>query len=230
MTGLKYSGVDILKTLATAKKYNKFLEESIIRYSTSRVMVDFGAGSGTFARALTASGYRIICVEHDPDLLEQLRRSVPTSYRELEEIPAGSAGYIYSLNVLEHIEDDLEALRLLHSKLKPGGRLFLYVPAFKVLYSSMDRKVGHFRRYGKNQMLSLLSSAGFTVEKARYADSLGFFVSLLFRFVGNKEGSLNVGMVKTYDSFIFPMSRLLDYILGPLIGKNLMVVARKPSE
>ncbi len=138
-----------------------------------------------------------------------------------------SVDYIYALNVLEHIEDDEATLMKIWSKLKPDGVLLVYVPAFQILYSSMDRKVGHFRRYTKRALLEKLRKVGFHVMNARYADSLGFFVSLLFRFLGNNTGSLNCLGLILYDRIIFPISKICDVLFSSFLGKNIIVVARR---
>ena len=55
--------------------------------------------------------------------------------------------FVFSSNVMEHLEDDVEVLRQLHDKLRSGGHLALSVPAFPALWTSLDDRVGHFRRY-----------------------------------------------------------------------------------
>ena len=132
--------------------------------------------------------------------------------------------------MLEHIEDDLAALVELGRCLKSDGRLLLYVPAFDLLYSPMDARVGHFRRYRRRSLAEKLEQAGFRVDVARYADSLGFFATLVYKAVGDASGALDPRAVRTYDRWLFPLSRLLDRALGGLVGKNLLVVAEpKPS-
>jgi predicted SAM-dependent methyltransferase len=58
---------------------------------------------------------------------------------------------IYSSNVLEHIEDDSRALNEMFAKLQINGKLAIYVPAFMFLFSDLDIKAGHFRRYSKKE-------------------------------------------------------------------------------
>ena len=146
---------------------------------------------------------------------EQLRRFAPES--------------VVFLNVLEHIEDDAAALRELHRKLVPGGRLLVYVPAFQVLYTSMDRKVGHLRRYTRATLIAAVTAAGFAVEHSRYADSLGFFATLVFKLFGNARGTLDRHGIRLYDRRVFPLSRALDALVSPLFGKNVLLVAVKPT-
>jgi SAM-dependent methyltransferase len=148
-------------------------------------------------------------------------------WRRLEEIPPGSVSHVFSFNVLEHIEDDAAAIRSLLAALAPRGRVLVYVPAFQVLFSSMDRKVGHFRRYRKDSMTRLFESNGYRVQSARYADCLGYAASLAFRVVGNRQGDLSRRSVRFFDRWLFPLNRLLDPLFGRWFGKNLTIVAER---
>ena len=219
-----------LEVLTEARRYTAFLLNEIIRASKgAKVGLDFGAGSGTYALPLRAQGFQITCVEQDKLLLEKLRAAGFEAHHSLDRIPDQSCEYVYSLNVLEHVPDDVFILRQLYRKLMPGGRLFIYVPAFNLLYSSMDRKVGHMRRYKMQGLLKKIEMTGFRSEKVAYADSLGFFVTLIYKWVGNQSGDINILALKVFDTVIFPISRFLDNIgINRFFGKNLMVVARRP--
>src|SRR5208282_6023140 len=76
-------------------------------------------------------------------------------------------------NVLEHIEDDAGALRRFREVLVPGGKLILVVPAMQLIYGSMDREVGHFRRYGRRGLAKVVSDAGYRVDHLRPMNPLG---------------------------------------------------------
>lgn len=80
---------------------------------------------------------------------------------------------VISVNVFEHIADDILALRYIYELLQPGGKLALIVPAHKWLYGSMDRAIGHHRRYTKASMTKNLAAAGFCIQKQRYLNALG---------------------------------------------------------
>jgi SAM-dependent methyltransferase len=220
-----------LEVMTEARRYTAFLLNEIIRASDgARRGLDFGAGSGTFALPLRAKGFQITCVEPDKLLLERLRAAGLEAYHSLDQITDQSCEYVYSLNVLEHIEDDGLILRQIYRKLIPGGRLFIYVPAFNLLYSSMDIKVGHLRRYNLQSMLKKINIAGFRSEEGIYADSLGFFVTLIYKWVGNRSGDINILALKIFDAVIFPISRFLDNIgLNRFFGKDLMIIARRPA-
>ena len=142
MNGSSYSGTDNLELMAEAINYNRFLVDLISDQVSAGInIVDFGAGLGTFAAALKDRGLRVRCVEPDRKQAESIAELGYEVYYSLAELKDGSVDVVYSLNVLEHIEDDTGALGTLAKKLRPGGRLLLYVPAFQILFSSMDRKV-----------------------------------------------------------------------------------------
>ena len=225
-----YTGVDNLEVMAEAVHYNRYLADLVISGAAkaSRV-IDFGAGAGTFARPVAAAGLAVTCVEPDDHLRGILVRDGLAAAADITEVPAGSADYVYTLNVLEHIEDDLAALEELFRVLRPGGRLLVYVPAFQFLYTSMDRKVGHHRRYRLKPLEEKIRAAGFSVRRAAYVDSLGFGATLVYRVADPGDGSVNSAGLKSYDRYVFPLSRRLDAWLGGWFGKNVLVLAEKPD-
>jgi len=223
-----YTGVENLEVMAEAVRYNGYLSTQLqsVLPEPGEAVMDFGAGSGTFAAPLQERGVSVTCVEPDEELGHRLRERGLRVVRSLDETPAEAFKLIYSLNVLEHIEDDRGALRQLRAHLVPGGSLFLYVPAFQLLYSSMDRKVGHFRRYRRAQLLALIADAGYVPLTARYVDSLGFLAALAYRLLGSRDGSVNRGALAFYDRWLFPLSIMVDRVVGRWFGKNLLVIAK----
>jgi len=226
-----YSGVENLEIMKGAHNYNSYLVNLVISEARDApVALDFGAGIGTFASELGKYGTRVICIEPDLSLRRRLKVMQFEAHDSLHSVPDKSVPYIYSLNVLEHIEDDVGILRELFRRLKPEGRLLIYVPAFEILFSSADKMVGHKRRYTKDILVRRLELAGFQVEQARYIDSLGFVVALLFKFIGNKEGRVNPLALKIFDRWIFPLSLTLDRLMGSVAGKNVLVLASRPQD
>jgi putative flippase GtrA/precorrin-6B methylase 2 len=222
-----YSGLENLEAMSCATNYNAYLTDLVRSYAKGGTVLDFGAGTGTFAESLTCDGQQVLCVESDTYLRGKLHAKGFTVFEDLADIAVASLDYVYSLNVLEHIEDDQDILRQLEQRLRPGGRMLLYVPAFQVLFSAMDAKVGHFRRYRRQQLIAQVRQAGFEVVTSRYVDSMGFVATLLYKALGGNSGSLDARSVRLYDKFVFPVSRCLDHVTGGLFGKNLLVVARR---
>jgi 2-polyprenyl-3-methyl-5-hydroxy-6-metoxy-1,4-benzoquinol methylase len=225
---LKYTGVDVLQALEGATNYNALLIDLILRSADGRRRIlDFGVGIGTFAKLLRRHGVDVVCVEFDTYLANALAREGFAPLRTLDEVPDKSFEFIFALNVLEHIEDDHSVLALLQAKLTKAGRLLIYVPAFQCLWTSLDDKVKHYRRYRRADLEKLAQSAGLSVRESRYMDSLGFFVTLGFKILGNKHGHVSPRAVRIYDRFLVPLTRILDFFLGRLFGKNIYVVASK---
>jgi SAM-dependent methyltransferase len=134
---------------------------------------------------------------------------------------------IFTSNVLEHIEDDRAVLASLRERLSPGGVLIVFVPAFMLLWTRLDDKVGHFRRYTKRELATRLEQSGLRVAQARYFDSAGFAVALLFRLAGSGDGEPSSRALALYDRYVVPASRVLDILLSRFLGKNVFAVAER---
>jgi SAM-dependent methyltransferase len=226
--GLSYTGIDVLETLEGATNYNALLVDLILESSQGRSrMLDFGAGTGTFAKLLRTKSIDVVCVEPDMHLVERLIRDGFLTFNDLNDVPDGSFEFILTLNVLEHVKDDQTSFRRLASKLAKGGRLLVYVPAFQILWTSLDERLKHYRRYRRRGLERLARSAGLTVWKTQYVDSLGFFAALGFKVFGNKNGHLSARAVSLYDRYVVPVSRSLDFLFGRLLGKNIYLIAGK---
>jgi len=223
-----YEGTDNLEIMQLAENYNAFLAELVggATAGTEKIL-DFGAGIGTFAVKMRNAGFHVACVEPDLEQLGRIEQLGFRAYASIDDVQQGSVDFIYSLNVLEHIENDQGALKNLADKLVEGGRVLIYVPAFNMLYSSMDEKVGHYRRYTRSMLKSLAESAGLNVERIEYVDCAGFFVSFIFKYIGNKEGDINASALKIFDRYVFPLSRFFDRIFGRFFGKNVSMIASR---
>lgn len=104
----------------------------------------------------------------------------------------------------------------------------VYVPAFSCLFSAMDKKVGHYRRYTRKTLLRLFEPDDWQIEQTGYADILGFGAALFFKFFGNKHGDLNRKALLFYDRLFFPVSRVLDNLGARVFaGKNVYVRLKK---
>jgi SAM-dependent methyltransferase len=230
-TSEQYTGVSTLEVLTSAVKYQRFLTGLLTPAAGApegdRLVADFGAGLGTFARDARALGWQVTCVELDPALRARLHAEGFDVAESLNDVKPESLDFLFSYNVLEHIEDDEEVVHSFRRVLKPGAPLLLYVPAFMVAYGPLDRAVGHVRRYRRKPLIDLVESAGFTVEVCHYSDSIGFVAALAHRVVGDGSGEIGERAVKLYDRFVFPVSRRLDVLARRFFGKNLVLIAHR---
>ena len=220
----KYNGGDNLEVMKCAVNYNKFLHD-LVKSGTRRgdKILDFGAGVGTFAKLLRDDGYDVVCLEVDPLQAQGLREDGFKVYLSINDVESDYFDYIYSLNVLEHIQDDIGVVVSLYEKLGKEGRLFIYVPAMQHLYSSMDKKVGHYRRYTIKSLIDVVAYTPMEMIEIAYADSLGYFATLAYKLFGSEHGDIDTKTVELYDKRIFPMSRFIDKYTNRYFGKNVYI-------
>ena len=204
----------------------------LLKMSARDNILEFGAGSGYLAQ-LWQNLYseKVVCVEIDSELCQLIKDKGLQVKSRISDYEM-RFNLIFSSNVLEHIENDVNALKEVYDALQPGGVVAIYVPAFQVLYSSMDKEVGHVRRYSKGELSQKILNTGFVGLQIQYCDSLGFFASLLMKTVGyrNKLGIGNLKSLMMYDKYFFTISKQLDrFGLSKILGKNLLAVAMKPK-
>ena len=217
-----------------ATNYNNFVIKLILKSMDKSnklaelKALDFGAGYGYFSELLREKGVgNICCVEIDEELNEHCKNLDFVVFNDLKKIDDNSFDFIYTLNVLEHVEDDKTVLLLLKKKLEKDGKLFIYVPAFNMLYSSFDKQIGHYRRYRKNDLVPFLQQNGFEVTQSEYVDSMGFVLALIYKFINKNDGEINMLGLIIFDRFLFPIGRVFDKLtFGKLFGKNLIVEAK----
>lgn len=226
-----YTGVEELEILADAENYNTVLANFVSNEAKATdYALDFGAGIGSFSRRLKPHVNELVCLEPDTHLNRTLCEGGMNAVASSSEISDATIDYVFTLNVLEHIEDDVAALKDIHRMLKPGGRLTVYVPALQYLYTGMDRCVGHWRRYSKTELIEKIRDAGFEIRQTRYADSLGVLATLMFKVINDGSGTPSKKSIDLYDRWAFPVSHFIDRLFGGIYGKNLALYARKPEK
>ncbi len=229
----QYTGMRILEAMHEAVRYNATVFDLIkqTKPSTAKHILEFGAGDGAFIGKFHDEGVSVEGVEKDPKLRILLQENLPCRiYPDIRAVEDESLDFIYTVNVLEHIENlDLE-IRELRRVLRPDGTIFVFVPAFEMLWTSLDDEVGHVTRFTRNTLATALRRGGFNISKLEYFDCLGFPAALSVRLMET------IGMfryqpsaVRFYDRRIFPSSRYLDRFFQHVLGKNLVAVARKAS-
>jgi SAM-dependent methyltransferase len=148
---------------------------SILRPHLGGRVLELGCGIGTYSTRLRARARRLTCVDMDPHYVATVQALFAGDDDVVVEegtvgkgltFPAASFDAIVCLNVLEHIEDDLAALRELRSWLAPSGRVLLQVPAHPRLFGSIDTALGHWRRYTRKGLAGILAAAGFDLVLA----------------------------------------------------------------
>ena len=221
-------GDENLDLMKDAPRYTKYVGGLVGRLLPSAgFIVEIGSGNGQQTRAVISPSERLVCVEPSRQQQASLRQLGYTVVENVCEIPFDSVDALFSLNCFEHVEDDTNLLRQSISKMPVGGRVVIFVPALPILFSEMDARVGHVRRYTKKSLCKLLNDAGVAVEHLRYVDSIGALLSLLYRVLPLSTGEPSSWTIRFYDLLLLPVSRLIDTFCHRFIGKNLLVVGSK---
>lgn len=236
--GFSYEGAD-LESMDMADNYHRWVL-GFFEPHLGRRVVEVGAGLGSFSRllAMCERPEQLFLIEPSAEmagLLSANAEAIEIEARafhgflieaEMKVREFGPESFIY-VNVLEHLEDDVGELTRAFGLLPSGGTLCAFVPALPRLYSNFDRSIDHFRRYTAPEMCAKAAEAGFEVEVLRYFDLFGILPWLVkFRILGSTK--LSPRAVAAYDRFVVPLASRLERWIQPPIGKNLLMVARKP--
>ena len=173
-------GSEILARLNRAPRFTKWMADTIRPYLGERVL-EIGAGIGNLtANLVPRSVYWASDVNpHYLERLKRLKQSRPymqvqyTDASAGETYPAEQFDTVICLNVVEHLEDDVRALSNIRGSLQKNGRAIILVPNGPGLYGSLDRALGHYRRYTRTQLLEACERAGFRVEKVLKFNRIG---------------------------------------------------------
>jgi SAM-dependent methyltransferase len=229
---------DTLAVLSDADGYNKWMFDKIRPYLGKRI-IEIGSGIGNFSGALLSTGPTdLVVTDTSPLYLRRMRdrlgenAAVHTAIWDLNDPPAGDlrdfADSAVCLNVLEHIPDDLTAMRHIYASLAPGGRIVALVPAKRWLYGTLDERLGHYRRYEQSELESRIKEAGFELETTMWMNALGMTGWFVNGRVLRRQ-TIQSGQVKLFERLV-PMAQLLDSWVTPLVGGlSLICVARRPA-
>ncbi|HOY65989.1 MAG TPA: class I SAM-dependent methyltransferase [Candidatus Ozemobacteraceae bacterium] len=223
-----YFGEDLC-AMSFAENYHRWILSEFKPYLGKKV-AEIGAGTGSFSKLLLESSIATLSAyEPSKNMFPLLQKNLSNDPRakvinDFFSVPSSDRfDTIVYVNVLEHIENDSAELDIAHKALDHSGHLLLFVPALSWLYGSMDRQVGHVRRYHKANLKARVQRAGFKILFTRYFDFIGIipwyinFV-LLQTTLGNRS-------VKLYDHLVVPWLRWIEHRIPPPIGKNLLLVA-----
>ena len=220
-----------LRTLEGATNYRSWLG-ALLTPHLEEPILEIGAGHGTYTELLADVGDLTVCEpsERAVAVLRERFASRPEIgivHGELDRATNGQKfGSMVMINVLEHIEDDDEALRQVASGLRPGGTVAIFTPAFELLYSGFDAAAGHHRRYRLPELRAKVLRAGFTIREARYVNSVGFFAWLLTaRALGLTPTSSRLAL--TYDRYTVPVVRAAEARVVPPFGQSCLVIAER---
>jgi len=231
-----YAGTE-LEAMAFAENYHRWILETFKPYF-GKHLVEVGSGSGSFAEMLVGDQVETLSLVEPAEgmyttLNERVRKittgtqiktynAVFTEVAEQIKLSQGPDSIIY-VNVLEHIAEDEVELKAVHQTLGPGGRVFIFVPAFQWLFGEFDRQLGHHRRYTKAELCEKCRQAGFKILVSKYMDVLGILPWWLkYRLL--RSTTMDPQAVRLWDKYIVTASRKMESAIQPPEGKSIILV------
>lgn len=155
-------------------------------------ILEIGCGTGHNLPMLAQFG-DVDAIEIDPaareiasDRLGKRVGSAPLP--ALPGVPRAAYDLVAVLDVVEHIEDDVAALRAMGTLLRPGGKILIAVPAHQWMWSAHDVVNHHYRRYSKETLKAAIVEAGLKPDKLGYFNSLLFPLAAGARLLGRMTG------------------------------------------
>jgi hypothetical protein len=234
VTAYEYAGTE-LDLFALAKNWKRYWSAHVRPYLKGDVL-EVGAGMGANTPLLLGPSVETwTCLEPDQNLAERLRMSLDgksdlSRHRVIQgtindlSCPSTFDSILY-IDVLEHIENDVQELRTAWTRLKTGGRLVVLAPAHQALYTPFDEAIGHYRRYSKGSLRSTAPCDG-ELKTLLYLDSVGLLASAANRFV-LRSAMPSERQILTWDRVIVPLSRILDPLTFHRIGKTVLGIWMK---
>jgi len=206
-------------------------------------ILDIGCGTGFNVAYLRRLGFtRVVGLDVAPEALAFCRSRQLTSLVQGDATRAPFRDDVFdivlALDLIEHVQDDVTAIRGLARLLVPGGILLIFTPAFQFLWGHQDDVSQHFRRYTSGELRSKIEDAGLRVEKLTYANTflmpLVWAGRLVHRLRGRQAAAATTennmhpkwsnGLLKS----IFTAEKPLLRVVNLPFGVSLLTVASKP--
>ena len=232
-----HAGAATLELLAEAPQYNLWQHDVVAPYLGRRIL-EVGAGIGNMSALFlqtrpellvvsdTDPHYRARLTERFSDrpevVVEELRMPDPDAPERFGRFRLDT---VIATNVVEHIEDDLATVATMRRLLVSGGRAIILVPALPSIYGELDRELGHFRRYNRARLGTLLERAGLEVERMLWFNRIGV-LGWWFNGRIRRTRLIPLDQLRTFDRLV-PMLRLERFLPLPF-GQSLIAVGRAP--
>ncbi len=227
-------GAATLERMARADAYNRWMYDRLAGWVGRRI-IEIGSGIGNMSQFLTGRD-RLVLTDTEAAYrayLEHRFANVPEVNVTELTLPETTPSLleerfdtVVCLNVLEHIADDRGSLAAMRRLLCPGGHLVLLVPALPGIYGTLDRKLGHERRYTPGLLRERYAEAGFRMRALEYFNLAGI---LGWWFTGRvlKRDLIPTGSLALFDALV-PLFRL-EWLLPWRVGQSLIAIGENPA-
>ncbi|MGH9630667.1 MAG: glycosyltransferase [Bryobacteraceae bacterium] len=227
-------GRSFLNNLTGTPQYLNWMTR-LLRPHVRDSVLEIGAGIGNLTGRLMGRRLHYIAGEKDTLYLHALRnrflRTPNVAVQKLDpELPsdfaglAGSVETVLCINVLEYVADPSVTVAAAHDALEPGGVLLVLVPQGPALYGTIDKTLGHRRRFRADELRGLLQGAGFEVVRMHELNRMSKPAWWLYGKVLRRKHISKITL-KLFDKTVW-LWRRLDFLF-PWKGLSLIAVARR---
>jgi ubiquinone/menaquinone biosynthesis C-methylase UbiE len=154
-------------------------------FQPGKEMLNIGCGTGLLTERFSRFGF-VASMDFSPDALNFCAQNRLDSSVQADGVSLPfhdqSFDVCLAFDVLEHIKDDRRAVSEIMRVLKPGGAALITVPAFQWLWSKWD-ELGHFRRYTRAEIKTLLDQAGFETSLLTYYNFFLFPLAVVQKMI-----------------------------------------------
>jgi 2-polyprenyl-3-methyl-5-hydroxy-6-metoxy-1,4-benzoquinol methylase len=230
-----YAADDLL-TVQEARRYSDHVF-NLFRPYIGKQVLEVGCGIGTMTARLLDAAERVVALEPNPHCASRTREVLGTHPRltlheatieacDRDHLQAQRFDTVYCSNVLEHIEDDVAALRTFRDMVVPGGNVLIFVPAIPAAYGPLDAELGHFRRYTKATLRLAFADAGLELRVLRYTNPIGL-AGWMFNAHVTKSRIHSPAQMRLFDALVAPWALPLEKAINPPIGLSLVAVGSR---
>jgi len=224
----KYLGKE-LEIFDKAKIFQKYIFLKIKKYFKDNIF-EVGAGLGSFSKEYLNKFKDIHLSDLDEYNFNELKKKfsgqgIKISQEKIQDTNLNYNTIVY-LNVLEHIEKDVEEINIASSKLNSGGNLIILVPAHQSLYSKFDKAIGHCKRYDID-FFKKINNPNLKLKKLIYLDMLGYLLYFLNKLFFREEVYPSQNKILIWDTIFIPVTIVLDFLFFYKFGKNILCVYEK---
>ncbi len=232
-------GEETLDAIGKADRFNRWMYQTIKPHCKGSVL-EIGSGAGNISKYFLADNFRIT--------LSDIRESYCQRLSEKFGAESGLDGVsilnltdphfdknhkalfntfdtVFALNVVEHIEDDMLAVKNARKLLRPEGHLIILVPAYPKLYNRFDTGLGHYRRYTQKSLSRLFVANDFNIKAKQYFNFVGIFGWFFSGRILQKD-MIPEGQMNIFNRLV-PLFKIADAVVFRRFGLSAIVVGKK---
>jgi len=227
---------DDLEIMQEARRYSGHVFDLFRSHIGTRVL-EVGCGISTMSRRLIEVAESVVAIEPNPTCVAIARRTLGSHPRfelrachleecDLVELASRRFDTVFCVNVLEHISDDVAALRTFRDVVVPGGRVLIFVPAMQAAYGPLDAALGHHRRYSKRSLSKAFADAGLELLSLRYTNPIGLLGWMFGSYI-TRSTQHSSGQIQIFETLVAPWALPLERLIPPPIGLSLVAIGQR---